>query len=290
MKNKVGSKKLPLKKLENKEESCPGWEETFDAALDIIALISTDFEILKINKTGYENIGKSPEELVGKKCYEVVHGLDAPIKGCPCAKALETKSSGIGEVKDHGRTYMTTASPIWDENNEIIALAHTVKDITEEKKAEKLLHNANKDLERKVRERTADLDRKNIALQEIIAQIGIEKNRMNEDIKVNIEKVIFPILEKMKKDQENNKYVDVLMNCIKDLSSSYGINITNGSPKLSPREIEICNMVKAALTNKEIAKILNISRQTVEWHRKKIRQKLGIVNNGINLSSYLHEL
>lgn len=280
-----------LENLEKKQEkSCPGWQETFDAALDIIALISTDFEILKINKVGYENIDKKPEELIGKKCYEVVHGLDSPIEGCPCAKALKTGSSGTGEVKDHGRIYMTTASPIWDKNNEIIAFAHTVKDITEQKKTEAILQNAQKDLERKVRERTSELDRKNIALQEIIAQIEIDKKRMKENIKVNIERVVFPILEKMKKENESHKYADLLKNHLKNLTSTYGINITNGRIKLTPREIEICNMVKAALSTKEIAGILDVSIQTVEWHRKKIRQKLGIVNHRINLGSYLHEL
>jgi PAS domain S-box-containing protein len=280
-----------LENLERKQEkSYPGWQETFDAALDIIALISTDFEILKINKVGYENIGKKPEELIGKKCYEVVHGLDSPIEGCPCAKALKTRSSGSGEVKDHGRIYMTTASPIWDKNNEIIAFAHTVKDITEQKKAEAILQNAHRDLERKVRARTKALDNKNIALQEIFSQIEIEKNRMKEAIRVNIEKIIFPVLDKMKEEKNSENYVNLLKQHLKDITSSYGIAIANGSTKLTPREIEIFKMVKAALSTKEIANILNVSIQTVEWHRKKIRQKLGIVNNGINLSSYLHEL
>lgn len=280
-----------LKNLrEKQEESCPGWQETFDAALDIIALISLDFEILKINKAGCENIGKKPEELIGKKCYEVVHGLNSPIDGCPCEKALKTKTSGTGEIRDHERVYMTTASPILDKNNEIIAIAHTVKDITEQKKTEEILQNAQKDLERKVRERTADLDGKNIALQEIIAQIEINKKRMKEDIKVNIERIVFPILEKMKKEKYSKKYANLLMHHLKDLISSYGITITSGSIKLTPREIEICNLIKAAYTSKEIANLLDISCQTVEWHRKRIRYKLGIANNGINLSSFLHEL
>ncbi len=275
---------------EKQEESYPGWQETLDSALDIIALISADFEILEINKAGYENIGKKPEELIGKKCYEVVHGLHSPIEGCPCKKALETKTSGIGEIKDHGRIYMTTASPIFDNNNEIVAIAHTVKDITQQKKTEEILKNSHKELKRKVKERTADLNRKNIALQEIISQIEIDKKRMKEDIKANMERIIFPILEKMKKEKESKKYADLLMHHMKDLTSSYGITITNGSIKLTPREIEICNLIKSAFTNKEIANFLDISCQTVEWHRKRIRYKLGIANNGINLSSFLQEL
>ena len=54
--------------------------------------------------------------------------------------------------------------------------------------------------------------------------------------------------------------------------------------------MEICGMVKAALTNKDIATLLNVSSQTVEWHRKRIRQKLGLANRGINLSAYLRDL
>ena len=273
-----------------KEESCLGWQETFDAALDIIALISSEFEILKLNKAGYENIGKQLEELVGKKCYQVVHGLDSPIEGCPCATALETRMSGNGEIRDHGRVYMTTASPIFDKNHEIVAFAHTVKDITEHKKAEELLQNAHKDLERKVKERTADLDRKNIALQEVIAQIEIEKKKLKDDIKINIERVIFPILEKMKKEKNSRTYAHILATLMKDFASSYGISLTNGSAKLTPREIEICNMIKSALSTKEIAGVLSVSIQTVEWHRKKIRQKLGIANSRINLISYLNEI
>ena len=144
--------------LEKKQNKITlGWQETFDAALDIIALISADFEILKLNKAGYENIGRKPEELIGKKCYEVVHGLDSPIDGCPCAKALKVGTGGSGEIRDHGKIYMATASPILGKNKEIVAFAHTVKDITAQKETEKILRNAQKDLEQKVKERTADL-------------------------------------------------------------------------------------------------------------------------------------
>jgi DNA-binding CsgD family transcriptional regulator len=59
---------------------------------------------------------------------------------------------------------------------------------------------------------------------------------------------------------------------------------------LTPREIEICNMVKSDITSKEISKLLNISPQTIVKHRKNIRKKLGISNKNINLTSFLHEL
>ena len=77
---------------------------------------------------------------------------------------------------------------------------------------------------------------------------------------------------------------------LEELTSSFGRKITEKSVRLTPREIEICNMVKGGLTSKEISNLLNISRQTVEKHRKNIRHKLGISNKDINLTSFLQKL
>jgi DNA-binding NarL/FixJ family response regulator len=46
--------------------------------------------------------------------------------------------------------------------------------------------------------------------------------------------------------------------------------------KLSRRELEILRLIKDGNLNKEIAEILSLSQHTVESHRKKIHQKLGV--------------
>jgi DNA-binding NarL/FixJ family response regulator len=46
--------------------------------------------------------------------------------------------------------------------------------------------------------------------------------------------------------------------------------------KLSRRELEILRLIKEGNMNKEIAQILCLSQYTVESHRKKIHQKLGV--------------
>ena len=106
---------------EKADDFCLDWQETFDAAMDIIALISEDFEILKINKTGYTSLGIPPEEIIGKKCYEVVHGLTAPIDGCSCHQAKMTGVGAESEITDRGRQYLTTASPIFDADNKQVS-------------------------------------------------------------------------------------------------------------------------------------------------------------------------
>ena len=50
------------------------------------------------------------------------------------------------------------------------------------------------------------------------------------------------------------------------------------TPKLSEREQEILELICESLTNEEIAKRLNISYDTVKWHRSNILSKTGVSN------------
>ena len=58
--------------------------------------------------------------------------------------------------------------------------------------------------------------------------------------------------------------------------------------KLTPREQEVLELITEAKNNKEIAKELFISDQTVGVHRKNIMRKLG-VKNTINLIKFAFE-
>ena len=75
-----------------------------------------------------------------------------------------------------------------------------------------------------------------------------------------------------------------------DITSSFAKGIVTPMFKLSPREIEVCNLVRNGLTSKEIASMLRVSPLTVERHRYNIRRKLGIVNAKVNLTTFLVDL
>jgi PAS domain S-box-containing protein len=161
-----------------------------------------------------------------------------------------------------------------------------VIEINKRKEAEVALKNS----ESKLRRQKAALEQKNIALGEIIAQIEIEKRKIKEDIRTNVNIVMAPILEKLKAGGSTQKDLSLFQHHIKGLASSYGTKITDRDLLLTPKEIEICNLVKAGFANKDVSRFLNISRQTVEGHRKNIRRKLGLANKNINLTTYLREL
>jgi PAS domain S-box-containing protein len=150
--------------------------------------------------------------------------------------------------------------------------------------------NALTEREEELEKQTVALEQKNIALREVIAQIEIEKRKIQDDIMANVHLTITPILEKLRLENVAPRRVAMLRHHISDLTSSFGSEVTKTSKNLTTKEIEICNMVKAGLTNKDISRLQNISQKTVEGHRKRIRQKLGLTGKKINLTSYLQRI
>lgn len=112
------------------------WPEAIESSPDIVAIISLDYEIEKINSTGAEQLGMKAKEVEGKKCHEVVHSLTAPVSGCPCKRAIETSEAGIGEVTEDGTNYIVTAFPLFNEMNEPTAFLHTVTRTTKSPRSE----------------------------------------------------------------------------------------------------------------------------------------------------------
>ena len=84
--------------------------------------------------------------------------------------------------------------------------------------------------------------------------------------------------------------IDIIEQDLKNVTTSFGIKITDELHKLSAREIEICNYIKNGISSKEIARNLHISEPTVISHRNRIRRKLKISNKKINLGTYLNSL
>ena len=59
---------------------------------------------------------------------------------------------------------------------------------------------------------------------------------------------------------------------------------------LTPKEINIANLVKFGKTNKEISEIMHSSIHTISRHRENIRKKTGLKNKKVNLRSFLSTL
>ncbi len=125
------------------------WPEIFDSMGEGIAIIDGERNIITANAVFSKIVGISRDRLVGRKCYEVVHGRSTPISSCPLIKTLETKhvvSQDVAEPYLGGVFFACSTSPILDEEGKIKLVVHTFKDITERKRAEEELFKVNKAL------------------------------------------------------------------------------------------------------------------------------------------------
>jgi PAS domain S-box-containing protein len=144
------------------------------------------------------------------------------------------------------------------------------EDITERKRAE------------------AALEQKNAALRELLEQMAAEKGRIHETIVAKIEDAVLPLLPKLRLRGASRKYLDLLKHHLRDISGTYTGDARRRQPcRLTPRETEIGEMIRARLSSKDIAAMLGLSVQTVQRHRRNIRRRLGLRGKKQNLTSFL---
>jgi len=121
------------------EKTSREWQATFDAVNDAICLLDVDNHIIRCNHTMSESFGITQEELVGRHCWEIVHGTTEPISDCPVIKIKNSLQREEIETQIKGKCLNIIAYPILDDNHALITIVHIIRDITDRKKAEKAL-------------------------------------------------------------------------------------------------------------------------------------------------------
>jgi PAS domain S-box-containing protein len=132
-----------LKERETKEKSkCDEIRAIIDGIGDLLFVMDKKRVITEVNKSTCNMFKKKPEELIGKHCYEIVHGTDCPWPDCPATETFKTKQAVTKEITDSnlGIPLIVTTSPILDEQGEVSHIIHIARDISEIKLAQMELH------------------------------------------------------------------------------------------------------------------------------------------------------
>lgn len=108
------------------------WRDTFDAVPDLIMIIDGDYNILRLNRAVADASGHHPAEIVGKKCYRVIHGSDHPLPDCPHRLFMETgvKTTAVIHDPRRARYYEVTCSRIPGLLGDKTSV-HVMRDVTE---------------------------------------------------------------------------------------------------------------------------------------------------------------
>ncbi len=130
----------------------------------------------------------------------------------------------------------------------------------------------------------------NYAMRMLIMRIRDQKRDLNERVAKNFTISVQPILDELKAENLSDPHlhlIEVLESRMKHITSLFDLNISNNMMHLSPREMEICQMISSGKDSHEIAKALGLTFNTVIVHRKNIRKKLGLKQKKQNLAGYL---
>ncbi len=193
------------------------WKKTFDGLPDIALLLSPDFEILRINKNGVNKLGLERAEIIGRKCFDVIHGRDSPMDNCPCVDASDSNTGKLSEIHiDESEYFLEDASPISGDSGRAKGFVLNIKDITDYKKMENNLKTYEKAVERSRDLMAAiDTDLKYIFANKAYKEYhGIkEQNLKNKNIKnvLGNNSLSKKILPKIQKALDGNN-IEFIMN------------------------------------------------------------------------------
>jgi PAS domain S-box-containing protein len=263
-------------------------ELILQTTMDSFCVIDVDGNILEANHAASVISGYRLEELVGMN----IRGLEA----------VETPQ----ETKRHIRKVMREGYDRFEtrhrhKDGRIVDLEVSTnfinmeeekfffsffRDITDRKRTEQALREREKELEIK----TSNLEEVNTALRILLKRREEDKTELEEKVLFNVTELVAPYVEKLKKSGLNKRqkaFGGFLESNLNDIISPFSRRLSSLHLNLTPTGMEVANLVKHGKTTKEMAEFLNVSSQTIDFHRKNIRRKLGIQNKKANLRTHL---
>lgn len=182
---------------------------------------------------------------------------------------------------------------------ELIARVSTQLDI---RAKELKLRELNKNLEKMVDIRTAELSEKKEKLAEYSATLKVLLENRDEDRKIiekriidNVCDMVLPTINKLKMTSLDNRQILLLNQSIESLQDIVSplmsnLNDTLGLYGFTSTELNIIKHIIKGMRTSEISEALNLSESTVNFHRNNIRSKLNLKNKKVNLYIYLNQL
>lgn len=160
------------------------------------------------------------------------------------------------------------------------------QEIEDRKRAEKALRKREKELQ----SQSQHLEEVNTALRVLLKQRQDDKKELGEIVLRNVRELVTPYLHRVidgRLTTQQRTLAQILETNLNNIVSPFIDKLTTDLAHLTPTEIKVASLVKEGKTNKEIAEVLLVSKNTILFHRHQIRTKLGLKNNKINLRSHL---
>lgn len=112
----------------------------FNEISEIVSIKTPDHTILYYNQAGFKMLGMDPEDVIGRKCYELI-GLEGICENCPGSSAVKTKKTDRAEsyFASIDKWFEVNAMPVCDRKGNVIYILEILRDITHLKKLQEEL-------------------------------------------------------------------------------------------------------------------------------------------------------
>jgi PAS domain S-box-containing protein len=115
------------------------WQTTFDAMLDPVVLLAPDGTIRQCNQAFAEFVGLEADAAAGQKCFHLVHRTKGHVEGCPLLRSLQSADREIMPMSVGDEEFLVVTDPIQGPDAQISGLVHVMRDVTELKRAYRVL-------------------------------------------------------------------------------------------------------------------------------------------------------
>ncbi|MBN2232479.1 MAG: hypothetical protein JW781_06640 [Deltaproteobacteria bacterium] len=139
--------------------------------------------------------------------------------------------------------------------------------------------------------RTVQLEERNTALKVLLEQRQRDRGELEESLVRNLHREVMPLIDmirgRVSEGGEEAELVALLRRRLEDILDPLLPRLELAGVILTAREAHIAGLVCDGRTTKEIAGLLRLSPETVQFHRKNIRRKLGLTNRAGSLRDFL---
>ncbi|HET97845.1 MAG TPA: PAS domain-containing sensor histidine kinase [Desulfurivibrio alkaliphilus] len=143
------------------------WQTVLDGVADPIIVVGADYYIKLMNRAAREYSRCGDRDVARwPHCHQLIFGLERPCdqagRSCPLQEVLRSRRrvqvehehyTAAGEL----RVFEVLASPLFDDDGRVWGIVESLRDVTTRKRMAIMLRDEQERLERRVRERTAQL-------------------------------------------------------------------------------------------------------------------------------------
>jgi len=272
------------------EENITAWSDSvilfnafFDTALDATFLLDENGVILAANSAAQKQHTESEQtltarnikQLLGRRFHASLHNSMHMIK------PQEVWTENVVAIDEQGEGFPAGATL-----RKIVFSNYSLFQF--------ILHDlsAHVELKEHLQEKKTEVREKEIALKQVIQSVEEDRKEMREQLTDQVKKQMLPALERLTSSDTHEAregYKAVIEDQLADIASDSSGALDYELLRLSPREMEVCQLIQLGRSGKEIAQLLSMSFETVQTHRKNIRKKLELRGKRISLHMFLRQ-